>query len=71
MELFRQSRFLKGKQVWISEELTTNQLKNKSSKLKKMHKARKQGKWAVYRGGRAIVQEFQTPKQAIPPSNPS
>ena len=62
VRLLQQSHLLKGKKVWIAEELTTNQLKAKASELKKVHEARKQGKWAVYRGGRAIIQEFRTPR---------
>lgn len=62
MHLLRQSLLLKGKKLWIAEELTTHQLKSKSSELNKMHDARKQGKWAVYRGGKALIQEFRTPK---------
>ena len=62
VRLLQQSHLLKGKKVWIAEELTTNQLKAKASELKKVYEARKQGKWAVYRGGRAIIQEFRTPK---------
>ena len=62
MKLLRQSHLLKGKKIWIAEELTTNQLKAKASELKKVYEARKQGKCAVYRGGRAIIQEFHTPK---------
>ena len=62
VKLLRQSHLLKGKTIWIAEELTTNQLKAKASELKKVHEARKQGKWAVYRGGRAIIQEFRTPE---------
>ncbi|KAI5078440.1 hypothetical protein GOP47_0006111 [Adiantum capillus-veneris] len=70
MKLLCQSRLLKGKKIWIAEELTTNQLKSKASELKKMHEARKQGKWAVYRNGKAIIQEFQNPKPAIPSVEP-
>lgn len=56
-----------GEKLWIAEELTSNQLKNKSQELKKMREAREQGKWAVFRGGNAIIQEFRTPKPAPPP----
>ena len=68
VKLLQQSHLLKGKKPWIAEELTTNQLKAKASELKKMHEARKQGKWAVYRGGKAIIQEFRTPKPRSSPS---
>ncbi|KAI5076275.1 hypothetical protein GOP47_0008340 [Adiantum capillus-veneris] len=70
MQLLRQSRLLKGTKFWIAEELTTNQLKLKANELKKVHEARKQGKWAVYRDGKAIIQEFQTPKPTPPSLNP-
>ncbi|KAI5057417.1 hypothetical protein GOP47_0027432 [Adiantum capillus-veneris] len=70
MKLLQQSRLLKGRTLWIAEELTPNQLKLKASELKKMHEARKQGKWAVYRGGKAIIQEFRTPKPTPPSPDP-
>ncbi|KAI5065496.1 hypothetical protein GOP47_0020191 [Adiantum capillus-veneris] len=70
IKLLRQSHVLKGTNVWISEELTTNQLKIKNHELKKVHKACKQGKLAVYRGGKAIIHELQTPK-GPPPSHDS
>ncbi|KAI5059163.1 hypothetical protein GOP47_0025482, partial [Adiantum capillus-veneris] len=47
-------------------ELTLLQLKHKSEELKKVHEARKQGKWAIYRGGKAIIQEFRNPEMALP-----
>ena len=55
VQLLCQSHLLKGKTLWIVEELTLTQLKAKASELKKMHEARKQGKWAVYRGGKGVV----------------
>ena len=70
-KLLHQSHLLKGTKIWITEELTINQLKNKRTELLKMHEARKQGKWAVYRGGKAIIQEFQNPKQLPPPRSDS
>ncbi|KAI5083218.1 hypothetical protein GOP47_0002961 [Adiantum capillus-veneris] len=70
MRLLRQSYHLKGTKFWIAEELTANQLKRKASELKKMHEARRQGKWAVYRGGKAIIQEFRTPKPTPPQHDP-
>lgn len=69
--ILRQSHLLKGKNLWIAEELTSNQLKNKVFELKKMREARQQGKWAVLRGGKAIIQEFHTPKPAPPPPPPT
>ncbi|KAI5072532.1 hypothetical protein GOP47_0012638 [Adiantum capillus-veneris] len=66
MQLLRQSRLLKGTKSWISEELMTNQLKLKKNELKKMHEARKEGKWPVYQRDKAIIQEFRAPKKALP-----
>ena len=43
-------------------ELTMEQLKSKGEELKKVREARASGKWAVYRGGKAIIQDFRTPK---------
>lgn len=67
--VMKQTRSLQGTNVWIADELTPLQLKNKSTELNKVKEARKNGKWAVYRGGQAIIKEFRTP----PPSgaNPS
>ncbi|KAI5065309.1 hypothetical protein GOP47_0020004 [Adiantum capillus-veneris] len=70
MKLLCQSRLLKRKKLWIAAELTTNQLKSKASELKKMHEARKQGQWAVYRNAKAIIQEFRNPKPATPSAEP-
>ncbi|KAI5057830.1 hypothetical protein GOP47_0027845 [Adiantum capillus-veneris] len=71
VRLLRQSHLLKGTKVWIVEELTMNQLKMKKQELKKVYEAQKQGKWAVYRGGKAIIQKFQTPKGTIPLPDPT
>ena len=46
----------------MTEELTPSQLQRKTEEVKKMHKARAKGKWAVYRCGRTIIQEFRSPK---------
>lgn len=67
LRLLQQSRLLKGTTMWIAEELTPTQLKHKAQELKKMHAARREGKWAVLRNGRAVIQEFRTPKPATPP----
>ena len=48
IRLLQQSHLLKGKSVWIAEELTPHQLKQKAKELKKMHNARREGKWAVF-----------------------
>lgn len=69
VRLLQQSRLLKGKKIWIAEELTFNQLKNKSMELKKMHIARREGKWALFKNGKAIIQEFWTPKSIVPTSD--
>ncbi|KAI5064860.1 hypothetical protein GOP47_0019555 [Adiantum capillus-veneris] len=71
LKLLQQSRLLKDTKFWIAEELTPLQLKRKSEELKKVHEAHKQGKWAVYRGGKAIIQEFRNPKSALPTTDPS
>ncbi|MCO5603041.1 hypothetical protein L7F22_057184 [Adiantum nelumboides] len=62
LRLLQQLRLLKGTRFWIAEELTSMQLKHKGDELKKVHMARAQGKWAVYRAGKAIILEFQSPK---------
>ena len=51
--------------MWISNELTPIQLKNRAKELAKVKEARKEGKWAVYRGGKAIIGDFKNPP---PPS---
>lgn len=58
--VMKQTKSLSGTSVWISDELTPTQLKNRASELKKVREARKEGKWAVYRGGRAIIRDFVT-----------
>lgn len=58
LRLLQQSRLLKGTKLWIAEELTLFQLKHKEEQLKKVRAARAKGKWAVYRGGKAVIQEF-------------
>ena len=60
----------------MAEELTITQLKCKGAELKKVAEARAKGKWAVYRGDRALIQEFRTPKPATttitdPPLEPT
>ncbi|KAI5082183.1 hypothetical protein GOP47_0001926 [Adiantum capillus-veneris] len=70
MQLLCQSRLLKGTKFLIADELTTIQLKLKANELKKIHEACKQGKWAVYRDGKAVIQEFWTPKLTPPSLNP-
>lgn len=62
VRLLQQSRLLKDTKFWIAEELTLLQLKHKEEELKKVRAARAKGKWAVYRGGKAFIQEFRTPK---------
>lgn len=69
IRLLQQSRLLKGTSIWFAEELTPNQLKHKAQELKKMHKARQEGKWAVFRNGKAIIQEFRNPKRVAPPTD--
>ena len=73
LRVLQQSRLLKGTTMWIAKELTSTQLKHKAQELKKMHAARRIGHWAVLRGGRAIIQEFRTPKPAAlsPSDTPS
>lgn len=62
IKVMKQTRSLQGTSVWISDELTPLQLKNRAKELAKVREARKQGKWAVYRGGKAIISEFKNPK---------
>lgn len=59
--VMKQTRSLQGTKVWIADELTPLQLKNRPAELAKVKEARKNGKWAVYRGGKAIIGEFHTP----------
>ena len=59
--VMRQTKSLQGTKVWISDELTPLQLKNQATELVKVREARKEGKWAVYRGGKAIIREFKNP----------
>ncbi len=56
--VMKQTKSLQGTSVWISDELTPIQLKNRSSELTKVREARRNGKWAVYRGGRAIIRDY-------------
>lgn len=62
LEILRQANKLKGTKIWISEELTRNQLKERTRELVKVRVARKEGKWAVYRDGRALVRDFKSIK---------
>lgn len=59
IEVLKQSKSLKGTKFWISDELTPMQLKEKKVELAKVKEARAAGKWAVYRGGKAIIGEFR------------
>lgn len=61
VKVMKQAKSLQGTSVWISDELTPLQLKNRPKELAKMREARKQGKWAVYRGGKAIIRDFKSP----------
>ena len=60
--VMKQTRALKGTKVWMADELTPLQLKSKKEELAKVHEARRQGKWAVYRFGKARIEDFKTPK---------
>ena len=44
--ILQQSYKLKGTKIWIAEELTRTQLKNKATKLAKVRAAREARKWA-------------------------
>lgn len=59
--VMKQTKSLQGTKVWISDELTPLQLKNRATELMKVREARKEGKWAVYRGGKAIIKDFKNP----------
>ena len=65
IKVMKQTKSLQGTSVWISDELTLIQLKNRAKELAKVREARKEGKWAVYRGGKAIIRDFKNPP---PPS---
>ncbi|KAH7444147.1 hypothetical protein KP509_02G066800 [Ceratopteris richardii] len=58
--VMKQAKSLQGTKVWIADELTPLQLKNRQAELTKVREARKNGKWAVYRGGQAIIRDFHT-----------
>ena len=62
IKVMKQARSLKGTKVWMADELTPLQLKSKKQELAKVHEARKQEKWVVYRYGKALIEEFRTPK---------
>lgn len=64
IKVMKQTKSLQGTKVWISDELTPLQLKERANELAKVHKARKEGKWTVNRGGKALIREFKNP---IPP----
>eukprot|EP00250_Pteridium_aquilinum_P026307 c32818_g1_i1 orf=190-438(-) len=62
LPLFLISPFLKlGTIIWMANELTLKQLETGN---KNWQKCMKQGKWAVYCGGKAIIEEFRKPKNA-------
>ena len=65
IKVMRQTKSLQGTSVWISDDLKPIQLKNRAKELAKVREARKEGKWAVYRGGKAIIRDFKNPP---PPS---
>lgn len=58
INVMKQARSLQGTKVWIADELTLLQLKNRPTELRKVKEAREAGKWAVYRGGEAIIRDF-------------
>lgn len=62
IKILRQSKLLQGTKLWLADELTPTQLKNKSAELAKVRAARQAGKWAVYRQGRAVIEDFRKPK---------
>lgn len=64
INVMKQTKSLAGTSVWMQDELTLLQLKNRKAELAKVKEARKQGKWAVYRDGVAIIGEFHKPKEA-------
>ena len=61
IRVMKQTKSLQGTKVWIADELTPLQLKNKPTELAKVREARQNGKWAVYRGGQAVIRDFLTP----------
>lgn len=62
IKVMKQTHSLCGTKVWMADELTPLQLKSKKKELAKVYEARKQGKWAVYRYGKAIIEEFRNKK---------
>lgn len=62
IKVMKQARSLQGTKVWMADELTPAQIKNRKEELAKVYEARKQGKWAVYRRGIAVIEEFRKPK---------
>lgn len=65
IKLMKQTKSLAGTSVWIADELTPLQLKNRKKELARVKDARNQGKWAVYRNGAAVIGEFRKPKEEI------
>eukprot|EP00250_Pteridium_aquilinum_P019536 c24472_g3_i1 orf=2-244(-) len=63
-----QARSLQGTSVWMADELTSHRLKSCKAELAKVKEARAQGKWAVYGGGKAIVEDFRKPKKPTSPT---
>ena len=62
IKVMKQTHSLRGTKVWMADELTPLQLKSKKEELAKVYEARKQGKWAVYRYGKAVIEEFRNNK---------
>lgn len=48
---------LRGKTIYLSDDLSLTQLAHRKAKMVEVHEARKAGKWAVYRDGRVIITE--------------
>lgn len=52
-----QRKALKGLNVYLGDDLTPAQVAHRNACMPKVHEARKNGMWAVYRDGRVIITE--------------
>lgn len=59
-KILKQSNKLRGINIWVSEELTPTELKMKVAELVKVKEACREGKWTVYRDGKAQKKTFKS-----------
>eukprot|EP00249_Psilotum_nudum_P014580 c24898_g1_i4 orf=58-840(+) len=58
---------LKHTKLWLAEDLTKAQLQQKKTELEKVRRARKEGLWAKYIDGAAVIRPFTKAKKMEPP----